>query len=592
MRLSFRAKFFVAGVTLVAIANLASGLYLDFQLTGWLRRRIEDDLLAHARAAGELLRRIPSKTPLAQLDALADRLGSAMSARVTVIAPKGRVLGDSQIEPAQLQTMKSDLDRPEIRAARLWGKGVARRSSQILRGVEMVYVAMRYRPDGSIVRIATPLAHENEVLAGMRWLIVMTGLLMLLAVILLAAFGSRALSRTLRELVDSSRAILTGQARRIHVQSRDEIAHLAGSFNILAEELESNVNQLANERAKMAAVLEGMSESLVALDEEGQITLLNDSALKLISVEDSPLGKHLDDVMPIDGLRSLIEGASEEQVTQEFTIRGAEGGKRWLLVTAAPLTEDGRVVVLHDMTEVRKLEGMRRNFVANVSHELRTPVSIIRANTETLLDGAMDDPKAARRFLEAVLRHTERLARIISDLLDISRVEAGRYQFELEQLKLRKLIRRAVALMNESAERKAIEVRVEVPKGTRVHADNGALDQILFNLLENAIKYTPEGGVVLVRVSQDETHTKLEVIDDGQGVPEKHRSRLFERFYRVDRGRSRDMGGTGLGLAIVKHLVEAHGGEVGMSPVEPNGSNFWIRLPNKPALTTPDPDVD
>jgi two-component system phosphate regulon sensor histidine kinase PhoR len=591
MKLGFRAKFFVAGVALVALANLASGLYLDFRLSGWLRHRIEEELLAHARVAVELLRRVPASTSVAQLDRLADRMGQATKARVTVIAPKGRVLGDSQIDLQRLQQVESHLDRPEIRAARLQGKGVARRQSKTL-GQEMVYVALRYRPDGSTVRISRPLAHEREVLAGMRWLLLITGLLTLLAVILLAAYGSRALSRTLRELVDNSRAILTGQARRINVQSRDEIAHLAGSFNILAEELESNVGQLATERAKMGAVLEGMSESLVALDDEHRVTLVNDAALKLIGLEASPLGKPLEQVMPIEGLRELVDDATAEQVTREFKIRGGEGNKRWLVVTAAPLVDDGRVVVLYDMTEVRRLEGMRRNFVANVSHELRTPVSIIRANTETLLDGAMDDPKAARRFLEAVLRHTERLSRIISDLLDISRVEAGRYHFEFGSLKLRKTVRGAVALMRESAERKQIQVRIDVQKGIRLRADSGALEQILFNLLENAIKYTSERGAVTVRASQDDQHTEIEVIDDGVGVPIKHRSRLFERFYRVDRGRSRDMGGTGLGLAIVKHLAEAHGGEAGMRPCEPNGSNFWVRLPNEPVLEAPEPDVE
>lgn len=579
MKLGFRARLFVGGVLLIAVTSLASGLYLEVRLSGWLRSRIVEDLLAHARSAAELLRVVGPQATSARVDALADRLGRAMGMRVTVVDARGRVVGDSSLDAAALAALPSHADRPEVRTAREQGSGVARRLSATL-GQDLLYVAVRFRSDGAVVRVAQPLAREKGVLSSMRWLLVLSGLLTLAVVILLAALGSRALSRTLRTLVDNSRAILTGQAERLPVDSRDEIANLAGSFNILAEQLESNVAQLARERDMSGAVLEGMSESVVALDGEGKVTLVNREALALLGLDAPPIGQPLAEIIPLPGLQELIDQAEDEPLTDEFKVRQADRDKRWMLVTAAPLKHArGRVVVLRDMSEMRKLEGMRRNFVANVSHELRTPVSIIRANTETLLDGALEDGPRARVFLEAVLRHTERLARIISDLLDISRVEAGSYPLELERVRVQEVAERAAQLMEEPAERKQVSIEVEVGAQIFARADGNALEQVLFNLLENAIKYTPEGGHVRLSACEIDDGCEIAVTDDGGGIPEKHRSRLFERFYRVDRGRSRDMGGTGLGLAIVKHLCEAMGGKVGMRPAEPSGSVFFVHLP-------------
>lgn len=594
MKLGFRARLFVGGVVLIAATSLASGLYLELRLSGWLRSRIVDDLLAHARSAAELLRVVGPKASSSRIDVLADRLGRAMGMRVTVVDAQGRVVGDSSLDAVALAALPSHADRPEVRAAQQQGSGVARRHSTTL-GRDLLYVAVRFRADGAVVRVAQPLAREQGVLSSMRWLLLLSGLLTLAVVILLAALGSRALSRTLRTLVDNSRAILTGQAGRLPVDSRDEIANLAGSFNILAEQLESNVTQLAAERDMSGAVLEGMSESVVALDGEGRVTLVNREALALLGLDAPPIGQPLAEIIPLPGLQDLIEQAEDEPLTDEFeaispglpalatlefVVRQPNREKRWMLVTAAPLKHArGRVVVLRDMSEMRKLEGMRRNFVANVSHELRTPVSIIRANTETLLDGALEDGPRARVFLEAVLRHTERLARIISDLLDISRVEAGSYPLELERVCVQEVAERAAQLMEEPAERKQVTIDVDVDAEIHARADGNALEQVLFNLLENAIKYTPEGGHVALSARILDDGCEIAVTDDGGGVPEKHRSRLFERFYRVDRGRSRDMGGTGLGLAIVKHLCEAMGGQVGMRPAEPSGSVFFVLLP-------------
>jgi two-component system phosphate regulon sensor histidine kinase PhoR len=237
-------------------------------------------------------------------------------------------------------------------------------------------------------------------------------------------------------------------------------------------------------------------------------------------------------------------------------------------------------LVLHDVTEMRRLEAVRRDFVANVSHELRTPVSVIRANAETLLDGALEDEKRARTFLDALVRNADRLSRILADLLDLSRLEAGRYALDLEPIALSPAVEKVVELVETRAKEKSIAVAIDVAPELAAHADARAFEQVLLNLIDNAVKYTPASGHILVSARRVEELIRVEVTDDGPGIEPRHRARLFERFYRVDPGRSRDVGGTGLGLAIVKHLVESMGGRVGMEPAAgaPHGSTFWVTL--------------
>jgi two-component system phosphate regulon sensor histidine kinase PhoR len=584
-RIGFRTKFFFIAITLVLGGHALGALYIEHQLRSWISVRMEQDLLGHARVAADLLRVGATRDTIDEIHPLAKRLARATHTRVTVMDVKGRVLGDSQLDTtAKVAMAANHADRVEVKEALSKGRGTARRYSETAK-VDLLYVAIPYSRRG-IVRISTPLSEEQRIVSWIRFLLLVTGLVALVAVILLSFVGNRLLSHTLRELVDSSRAIIEGRRKRIVVLSKDELGSLAGSFNLMAEELERMVSSLANERATLQAIMEGMSESVLAIDDERRITLANPASMKLLGLKTPPTGELFEETFELPELHELVADATHEALTSEFRVFQPE--KRWIMATAAPLRGEGggQVVVLHDMTDIRKLEGMRRNFVANVSHELRTPVSIIRANVETLLDGALDDKERAFDFLLAVLRHTERLSRIISDLLDISRVEAGRYPLELEPIPVLDIAERAAVLMKDAAESKSVKIELDVDEQCWVRADGNALEQVLFNLLENAIKYTPDGSKVVIRTSCSENGEKngsgmheVQVVDDGDGIPEKHRTRLFERFYRVDRGRSRDKGGTGLGLAIVKHLSEAMDGRAGMRGAEPNGSIFWVTLP-------------
>jgi two-component system phosphate regulon sensor histidine kinase PhoR len=332
---------------------------------------------------------------------------------------------------------------------------------------------------------------------------------------------------------------------------------------------------LAEERRRFRAVLTSMAEGVLLLDGERRVMLSNPAAVRLLGLPAQSLGRSLLEVIRAPVLYALVEQARANQPDEaEF-----DAGSRRLRARAAPLPASQEVaVVIHDVTELRRLETMRRDFVANVSHELRTPLSVIRANAETLLGGGLADTTRAQGFVEALHRNAERLSALLSDLLDLSRIESGLFHLELKPVSVHEAVRQAVEIMGPRAEARTQALTLEAPAGLIALADEKALVQILLNLLDNAIKYTPEGGCLVIRAAPAGEHVRVEVLDDGPGIEPQHRERVFERFYRVDKGRSREMGGTGLGLSIVKNLVEALGGQVGVSANPPGGACFWFTL--------------
>ncbi len=335
---------------------------------------------------------------------------------------------------------------------------------------------------------------------------------------------------------------------------------------------------LTEERDYFGAVLEVMEAAVVAIDGERRITVVNRAARELLALRGSPVGRTLGEVVQVDELDNLLVGEGGKARHAEFELPGPP--RRVVVARVSPRgASGGLVVVIHDITELRRLETMRRDFVANVSHELRTPVSVIRANAETLLDGALDDVEMAESFVEAVLRNAERLSRLVSDLLDLSRIEVGQYKVQIGPLPVAASVRRVVEALESRIEEQGLSVTVDVSSSLVARADAQALEQILTNLVDNAVKYTPQGGVIALRGYAMDGWVRLEVQDNGPGIDPVHHPRLFERFYRVDPGRSRQMGGTGLGLAIVKHLAAALRGRVGMSPAEHRGCIFWLELP-------------
>lgn len=429
-----------------------------------------------------------------------------------------------------------------------------------------------------VVRVARPLMEVERAVTALYGVLVVAGLIGLALAVLMGAAISHYFTRALRELVDFARSAVDGKHAPVSLYGKNELGGLAGSVQILAEELGGRLDELAAERNRFGAVLDGMSEAVIALDEHRRVTLINDAGIHLLGLGEQPIGKTIIETIRVPELNELlndVEPGKNARIEFDF----GSSLRRRVMATASRREEGDYVVVFLDVTELRRLETLRRDFVSNVSHELRTPVSVIKANAETLLDGALDDKDAADRFLQSLIVNAERLSNLITDLLDLSRIEEGKYAIDMDPVPLGLSLRRAAAASETQAIEKGVGVTIEPCGDLKVIAHVKALDQVLFNLVDNAVKYTQDGGNVRLRVVLDDHQVRIEVEDDGPGIEPQFRGRLFERFFRVDRGRSREMGGTGLGLAIVKHLVMAMGGEAGMRPAKGGGSIFWVKLP-------------
>ena len=593
MTIGVRGKLFVVSVSLVLAVVFLCGLYLEAQLRSWAAARAEDELEGHARMVRVLLEEqhggLSGPGGLALSDALADRLARPSDARVTIIDGDGRVLGDSEFTAAGVRQLESHHDRPEVTAALRDGRGAAIRYSASL-ATDMLYVALPFQLSGldgaarGVIRVARPLGEVDAAVRRLWIAFAVAGVFAVLGAVLLSALASHYLSRTLRGLVqDARRMVETGERSKLLSRPpHDEIGGIAGSLNRMAEELEVAVAALASERSRFEAVLESMDEGVIALDQNQQLTMIIRAALGLLSLSTEHDGSTLAERIPIPSLHNIVARALDgHPERQEFETRTSP--PRQILAYASPLRSgQGAVVVMHDVTEIRRLERIRRDFVANVSHELRTPVSIIRLNAETLLDGALERPEIARKFLEAQMRNADRLAALVNDLLEISRIEAGTYEIHLDFIPIAPIVQRIVESVEQIAAEKQLKIRCDVPAELCALGDDHALEHVLLNLVDNAVKYTPSGGKIQVRAVTKGDRVRIEVEDNGPGIEARHRIRVFERFYRIDKGRSREVGGTGLGLAIVKHLAEAMEGSVGVDAAEPHGSIFWVKLAASP----------
>jgi len=399
------------------------------------------------------------------------------------------------------------------------------------------------------------------------------------AIALIAGFVAIGLvRRQLRELVEATHQVARDTSRRVPVDADapadDELRELGQWVNFLAEDAARSHHALEREKVLLSAVAEGLTQGVIAVDADHKIELLNDAARKMLGVSSTPVGEPLIELMRVPAAFELIESDAAAQAEVQLP-----SGQRTLIRVARKWGGDGRVLLLEDVTAMRRLETVRRDFVANVSHELRTPVAVIRANAETLLAGAKDDPVVAPKLIDGLHRNAERLARILADLLDLSRLDAGQYRLELGTVQVKTLVEQSLTAIEPQAAVREVSVTVEIPDGIAVKADPKALDQIFVNLIDNAVKYTRPKGHVWVAARPQGDDVRIEIRDDGPGIANKHRERVFERFYRADPSRSREAGGTGLGLSIVKHLVESMDGEVGVEPNTPQGSIFWLRLP-------------
>jgi two-component system phosphate regulon sensor histidine kinase PhoR len=510
-------------------------------------------------------------------DSLADAAGAALGRRVTLIDSTGVVRGDSQFDDDALRNLQNHFTRPEVVGARATGTGTSMRKSPSA-GDDEIYVAVRH-PLG-YARVSESTAKFHEIVAGARRDVLTAGLFALLGALIIAFAFSRSVSRPIAELRDVAQAIAAGDIeRRPTLAAPGEVGDLAVALHRMTEQLATRMNALESEDALLNAVIDSLDEGIVAINGRADVVRLNGSARRLLRAEAKvPFSI---DMLPRerlirDSIRAAMSGTPTDPA--ELSL-----GERTLLVTARPIPDGGAVLAIMDLTTRRRLETIRRDFVANVSHELKTPLTVIGGFAETLRDRDLSDTDRSR-FLETIESNTRRMHRIVDDLLDLSRYESGTWVPNVTSNDLSGVVADVFTAVSATAKEKGSALSFQAtPDARRVDADPTALRQVIANLVENAVRHTTRGGVTVSAEASATGGTTIRVSDTGTGIPTEHLGRIFERFYRVDSGRARGEGGTGLGLAIVRHLVEAHGGSVHAESIVGQGTTITVFFPRKAA---------
>ena len=583
MKAGIRLKLFLYSLALISFSILAAEAYLSRALENQLTERIRSDLLVRARLVAQ---RVASQT--AALDdpkssnALAGDIATAAAVRVTVIKLDGTVAGDSQVDLAELAQVENHAGRPEIRDALAQGHGTTVRYSETT-GERMMYAAVpitRQSVPIGIARVAIPLNALHEAVRQVHKSLALGAVVALIVAIVISLSAAHLTARRLRALTDAARKMAAGHLEtRTRAAGHDEIVALGRALDQLADSLSRSLEELRGERDLLTGILSSMNEGVLVVGGDGRIVLTNPALRAMLLIGPDAVGKSVLQVIRNADLNQVLEstarGAGEREV--ELDLSGLR--PRRALVRAVTLQDaaGGVLAVFVDVTELRRLESVRRDFVANASHELRSPLTTLRAAAETLRT-VENDAKTTERFVELIQRNSERLGNLIDDLLELSRIESRELRLELESVDIGAVVDRTLAQYAHRAQLKGITVTQEANDAPPVRADRRALEHILGNLVDNALKYCPSGASIGVRAAVENGRVRVTVNDSGPGIPQEHLPRLFERFYRVDAGRSRDLGGTGLGLSIVKHLVEAMDGAVAVTSKVGAGSTFSFTL--------------
>ncbi|MBK5274172.1 MAG: HAMP domain-containing protein [Desulfuromonadales bacterium] len=582
--MGFRTKLVLSYIFLIALITGSFYLYFNHTLQKGMIEESRTNLASQTQLARLLvMSEMRNKSP----QQLTESIGTVTKARVTLVAPNGTVIGDSDVGQAHLAQLENHLQRPEIQEALKNGGGSALRYSDTLR-TSMLYSALTYGSgtiDG-VIRLAMPLEYLASARNSLHGLVGGAALVTIVIALLFGYLLTNLTSKPLRDMADAAARIGYGGSKaKIPVVSKDEIGMLAGVLNDMSERIEDQVQRISAEKQRLDTILNSMGEGVMVTDPDGVISLVNPAFRRLFSIIGTVEGNKLVEISRHPDLLAAFNDLGRSDVNELVREISIHPNDITLFTHWVPLNVDavrkGIVAVFHDISDLKRAENMRRDFVANVSHELRTPVTIIKGYAETLMDGALEsDPARAMRFVEIISSHSERLTNLINDILTLSSLESKEALLDLNPIDVSGTIAKACMLLQESALQKNITITNESISGVlpRVLADQGRLEQVVVNLLENAIKYTPDGGLVRLFTEDAGEFIRVSVADTGIGIPFKDLPRIFERFYRVDEARTREQGGTGLGLAIVKHIVQLHGGNVSVTSEPGQGSIFSFTI--------------
>lgn len=542
----------VAGVLIIIVVTITT-LVLTGEVA--LRSDLESDIRATLEREAVLAARALPPDSL-RWQEVVEQLAQATGLRFTVIDATGRVRAESAEAREAIPALENHGSRPEVRAALAGGVGSDQRTSATV-GRPLLYVAVPGGP--GVMRVASPLVQADQIIhRAQRSILGAAGIALIFGAIL-ALLAGRSIARPLTLITQAARAITAGAAPRFPRSGIPDIDGLVRALRDMHDQLDQRFTELRRERAESAALVEAMVEGVIAADARGRIVTANGAARRLLGYQpDAPLPA-LDQLFRAKVARELVNAVREGRTLPQ---RELELDGQSVLLSGRSLPQGGALLVLHDVTELRRLETMRRDFVANVSHELKTPLTSISGYAETLAHD-QPDPATTRQFLSVILNNTRRMQRLVDDLLDLSRIESGHWQPAPERLETAPVAREVWSLFADRARQRQVRFETEIaPAAELVHADPEALRQVLGNLFDNALRYTPPGGCITLESTREDGGVALTVRDTGSGIPSEHLPRIFERFYRADPHRSREEGGTGLGLAIVRHLVEAHDGRI------------------------------
>lgn len=583
---TFRSRLTITYIIIIAVILSITGVFLSVFFKNYYFSSVNSSLLHEARLVTEMIGYYNGQDDLPKFfQQVCRKAAQGTDTRVTIVDDNGRVLGDSIYKPEQMEIHK---DRPEIYQALQNGSGMETRYSETA-GIRMLYVAVGFHHDDlkGAVRLARPLteveAFYHRVLYTLLLAVLLTGLLGAAISIAIAGKFSRPVARITDAVVDMAQGNLK---RRIRYQGNDELGKLVGAINNMSEHLDHTIDEISAVKNRLEALLENTVNGIIMIDTDKRMAYINPAAAALLGLEKNPLGRKVIEVIKSYELLQLIDQVRDETENICQRIRVYNPDKRDMEVNVVPIDDGDReaisiLVVMNDITETRRLEQVRKDFVANISHELKTPIATISGFAETMLSEDGESAEHVEEFSTIIFEEAQRMKKLINDLLELSRLETGKPQLNIQPINMVKLINESIELVK--MRNPILKVRIEFSKPGEVLWINGDLDSIthiIENLLDNALNYSNEGGVITVTLErQGEKGVKVGVRDQGEGIPEAELPRIFERFYRVDKARSRKTGGTGLGLAIVKHLVENHGGNLEVQSYPGEGSVFSFTLP-------------
>jgi two-component system phosphate regulon sensor histidine kinase PhoR len=582
-------KIYPSFVLISFISLLAAAIIAGLSFKSFYYQQRELDLEIRAKLVREELTNLIQSKNFTEIQVRSEKLGNESNTRFTIILPSGKVIGDSKKNP---QEMDNHRDRPEISNALESTRGVSIRYSHTLK-LDSMYLAIPITIGNEIVgviRTSTPLTAIQKELESIYYKVAIGFIVLILIIALSSWWASKKLSLPLEKMKVQAQKIAQGDfSSRVKLKPSDplEPALLGEAINDMAIELDQRIKTVLNQKNEQEAVFSSMVEGVIAIDTDERILRINQAAYDILEISGNKVeGMIIQEIIRNSELQNLILFSLKQNAPFSQEIEIQKEGERFLYIQSAPLLDNqkskcGIVIVINDITKIKILEKHRKEFVANVSHELRTPLTSIQGFAETLMNPSVTNQKEKDEFIKTIHTQASRLGAIVEDLLSLSRIEkeSDRKEIELADENIKATLSRAISLCQDRASAKNIRIELNNPNNLKVRHNAPLIEQAIVNLVDNAINYSPDGSIIQVNSIDDENSVTISVIDQGIGIPKEHLSRLFERFYRVDKARSRKLGGTGLGLSIVKHIALAHNGSVNVTSEIQKGSVFSINLP-------------